>query len=161
MSKLSAARARLAAWSAVQWAVAVLLVAVVASGGLVVRNVVARAAEPPGGKVPQSAAMEAALGIRVSRVAVVGDGGLVEVSYVALDPEKATKFQYDKDHPPRLSSEVRDGGTSRISVMRQGHNMRAGQTYYFVYQNTGGAIRPDERITFSYGGYRLEHVPVL
>ena len=60
--------------------------------------------------VPQSAAMENALGVRFSRVAVVGDGGLLTVSYVVLDAEKATRFQSDTTHPPVLRSEARDGG---------------------------------------------------
>ena len=62
--------------------------------------------QPP---VPQSAAMEDALGVRFSRVAVVGDGGLLTVSYVVLDAEKATRFQSDTTHPPVLRSEARDG----------------------------------------------------
>ena len=45
--------------------------------------------------------------------------------------------------------------------MRAGHQMRAGQTYYLVYENTGGAIRAGEQTTVSYGGSSLRHVPVL
>ena len=111
--------------------------------------------------VPQSAAMENALGVRFSRVAVVGDGGLVTVSYVVLDAEKATRFQSDTTHPPVLRSEARDGGTRRVSLMKQGHSLRAGQTYYLVYQNTAGALRPDEQVTIEDGSLRLRHVPVL
>lgn len=111
--------------------------------------------------VPQSAAMENATGVRFSRVAVVGDKGLVTVFYVVLDPEKATRFQADRDHPPRLVSESRDGGTQRASIMRAGHLMRAGQTYYLVYENTKGAIRSGEHVSISYGGRTLRHVPVL
>ncbi len=122
---------------------------------------------PHGGKaqadehVPQSAAMEARTGVRFSRVAVVGDGGLLTVFYVVLDPEKATAFQADREHPPVLRSESRAGGTSRASIMRAGHQMRAGQTYYLVYENTDGAIRSGEQTTVSYGGSSLRHVPVL
>lgn len=118
----------------------------------------ARAATGP---VPRSAALEDLTGVRVSRVAVVGDGGLVTVFYVVLDPEKASRFQADREHSPKLSSEEREGGTQRTSIMRTGHQMRAGQTYYLVYQNTGGAVRPGEPITLTYGGRALRHVPVL
>ena len=114
-----------------------------------------------GTTVPQSTGLEARTGVRFSRVAVVGDGGLVTVSYVVLDTEKATTFQADRAHPPRVASEARHGGTERASIMRAGHQMRAGQTYYFVYENSGGAIRSGERVTISYGGVSLEHVPVL
>jgi hypothetical protein len=114
-----------------------------------------------GTTVPQSAQLEARTGVRFSRVAVVGDGGLVTAFYVVLDTEKATAFQADREHPPRLASEERDGGTQRASIMRAGHQMRAGQTYYFVYENTAGAIKPGEHVTITYDGVSLKHVPVL
>ncbi|MDH2413970.1 hypothetical protein [Nocardioides sp. CER19] len=114
-----------------------------------------------GAAVPQSTQLESRTGVRFSRVAVVGDGGLVTLSYVVLDAEKASAFQADREHPPRLASEARHGGTQRASIMRAGHQMRAGQTYYFVYENTGGAIESGEQVTISYDGLSLEHVPVL
>ncbi len=112
-------------------------------------------------RVPQSTVVEARTGVRFSRVAVVGDNGLVTLFYVVLDPEKATAFQSDREHPPVLRSEDRTGGTRRASIMRAGHSMRAGQTYYLVYENTDGAIRSGEHLSVSYGGTVLRHVPVL
>ena len=111
--------------------------------------------------MPASSEMESSLGIRFSRVAVVGDGGLVTLSYVVLDQEKAFRFQTDVEHPPSLHSEARTGGTHRVSLMRQGHNLRAGQTYYLVFQNTAGAIRSGELADIEYGSMHLRHVPVL
>jgi hypothetical protein len=111
--------------------------------------------------VPQNAAMENTLGIRLSRVAVVGDGGLITVSYVVIDSQKALEFQTDLGHPPLLTSESRTGGTKRVSLMRQGHNLRDGQTYYLVYENTRGVIHPGEKVTITKGSLRLAHVPVL
>ena len=137
-----------------------LLVVLVALAATVVVRFGAHAEAGPG-PMPRSAALENLTGVRVSRVAVVGDGGLVTVFYVVLDPEKATRFQADRDHPPRLSSDARDGGTQRASIMRAGHAMRAGQTYYLVYENTAGALRSGETMTISYGGVALHHVPVL
>ena len=115
----------------------------------------------PGAAVPQSTAMEAATGVRFSRVAVVGDGGLVMVEYVVLDVEKATAFQADRPHVPTLTSEAREGGTQRVSIMKPGHLIRAGQTYYFVYQNTASSIRPGEMITLRYLSHELHHIPVV
>jgi hypothetical protein len=94
-------------------------------------------------------------------VAVVGDGGLITLTYVVLDAEKATRFQAGTTDPPVLRSESRTGGTSRVSLMRQGHNLRAGQTYYLVYQNTKGAVRAGEKVTVTKDGLTLAHVPVL
>ncbi len=118
-------------------------------------------AAPKPGKVPHSAVMEKATGVRFTRLAVVGDKGLVTLFYVVTEPELATQFQSDRDHPPRLTSDSRDGGTQRASIMRAGHQMRAGQTYYLVYENTRGAIRSGELATISYGGHALHGMPVL
>lgn len=111
--------------------------------------------------VPQSSGLEAATGVRFSRVAVVGDGGLVMVEYVVLDAEKATAFRADLQHVPVLTSEARAAGTRRVSIMKPGHLIRAGQTYYFVYENTGAALRPGETVAITYRGHALRDVPVL
>jgi hypothetical protein len=110
---------------------------------------------------PQSATMEHRFGVRFTRVAVVGDGGLIVLTYVVLDAEKAARFQDDRAHPPVLASEARQLSTRRISVMKQGHTLRPGQTYYLVYENTRGALQAGERATIADGNLRLEHVPVL
>jgi hypothetical protein len=110
---------------------------------------------------PRSAALEQELGVRFSRVVVVGDGGLVQLSFVVMDPDKATQFEASLSKPPAIVSEARPGGTTRVSVMKQGHNLTAGQTYYLVYENTRGAIRPGERVTIRVVDKQLRHVPVL
>lgn len=140
-----------------QWVVAIVMAVLVA---FIVTNVVASRA-PASSAVPESSAMENALGVRFSRVAVVADGGLITVSYVVLDSEKALRFQDDREHPPVLRSEARDGGTTRVSLMKQGHALRAGQTYYLVYENTAGAVRAGERVTIDDGDLHLLHMPVL
>jgi len=140
-----------------RWAIIALLAILVA---FIVGNL-AQSRAQASGSMPQDAAMEKALGVRFSRVAVVADGGLVTVSYVVLDPEKASRFQLDGAHPPVLHSEARGLSTSRVSLMKQGHTLRAGQTYYLVYQNTRGALRPHEQVSIDAGALHLRHVPVL
>jgi hypothetical protein len=145
----------------VRVAIAVAAVVLVALLGVVAGRLVRGGDDPASRPFPQSTQMETALGVRFSRVAVVGDGGLVTVSYVVLDVDKATRFLGDTKHPPTLRSEARSAFTTRVSMMRQGHINRAGATYYFVYQNTGGALRSGEEMTIESSGLRLEHVPVL
>ena len=137
-------------------AVAIVLVA---AGAVIGGYALARTSHPT--EFPQNAAMEDQFGVRFSRVAVVGDGGLITVSYVVLDSEKASRFQSDVTHPPELVSESRTESTKRVSVMRQGHLLRTGQTYYFVYQNTHSALRSGELATIVEGDVQLPHVPVL
>jgi hypothetical protein len=45
--------------------------------------------------------------------------------------------------------------------MKQGHALRAGQTYYLVYQNTKGALRHGENASIQLGDLVLLHAPVL
>lgn len=130
-------------------------------GGIFVRQRISEARGSGHPSMPQSTTLEQQLGVRFSRVAVVGDGGLITLSYVVLDSEKATVFQSDTSHPPKLTSESRKLSTTRVSLMKQGHTLRAGQTYYLVYENTKGALRSGEKVTISDGSIVLTHVPVL
>ena len=157
MSQLTYNRPRRMTRTHARWVVIAVLAILVS---LIIGNVVQSRAQASH-TVPQSAAMEKALGVRFSRVAVVADGGLITVSYVVLDPEKASRFQLDGAHPPVLHSEARGQSTSRVSLMKQGHTLRAGQTYYLVYQNTRGALRPDEQVSIDATGQHLRHVPVI
>lgn len=143
--------------SKAQWIVAAVVAILLA---LIVANIVQSRAQASS-VVPQNAAMESALGVRFARVAVVGDGGLVTVNYVVLDSQKASRFQDDRAHAPVLHSEARDGGTTRVSLMKQGHDLRPGQTYYLVYEDTAGALRAGEQVTITVGDLELRHVPVL
>lgn len=149
---------------AARWRNAVLVVvltALLCAAGIGARVALADRGSDGPAVMPQSTAMQQQFGIRFTRVAVVADGGLITLSYVVLDPEKAQLFQDDRAHPPKLSSESRSLSTTRVALMKQGHTLRAGQTYYLVYENTRGAIRPGEKITITDGSLSLAHVPVL
>jgi len=136
------------------------VIAIVSISSTSVAYVVTRPSSAPSG-FPHSVAMEQKLGVRFSRVVVVGDGGLIQLSFVILDPDKATEFEASLKKPPAIMSESRLGRTTRVSVMKQGHNLLPGKTYYLVYENTHGAVRPGERVTILSGELALRHVPVL
>ncbi len=140
------------------WLPAVVAVLLVVGGGVTVA--VARH-HPQATGMPLNAALEQSAGIRFTRIAVVADGGLLEASYVVLDPDKATRFQSDRDHPPVIASEARNSVTKRVALMKQGHDMRSGQSYYLVYNNHGGVLQRGETARIEYNGFVLEHVPVI
>jgi hypothetical protein len=139
----------------------IVLIVLLAGGGIALRRLGSGTGDNPHRTFPQSTAMQDKLGVRFSRVAVVADGGLITLSYVVLDPEKASRFQAGTAHPPKLTSESRKLSTTRVSLMKQGHVLNPGQTYYLVYENTRDALRPGERVTITYGSLRLQHAPVL
>lgn len=144
-----------------RWLPVAVVTLVLAVGGIAVGAYALARPAPRSTTVPQSAAMENQLGVRFSRVAVVGDGGLITLTYVVLDSEKASRFQSDTTHRPALRSESRNRQTTRVSLMKQGHTLRDGQTYYLVYENTRGALKSGERVTIVDGSLQLKHVPVL
>ncbi len=136
--------------------IALLIVALL--GVVVVHNLSVRTAQADP-VVPTSAAMEDALGVRFSRVAVVGDGGLVDVSYLVLDAEKASRFQARTADPPVLANVTSGRSTKRVSLMKQGHSLRVGQTYYLVYLNVG-VLRSQDTASLTSDGVTLSGVPV-
>lgn len=114
-----------------------------------------------GYNVPRSAGLEAKLGVRFVQAAVVADGGIVELRYTVLDAQKASAFQRKVHNPPVLRSEDRTGAPLyRTALMRQGHDLRPGQSYYILYLNNSHAVRPGESLKISAGGDTLAHVPV-
>jgi hypothetical protein len=110
--------------------------------------------------VPQDGQLENSLGVRFTQAAVVGDGGLVEIRYTVLDAQRASAFQNDVKHPPTLKNE-RTGKTAwRAALMKQGHTLRPGQTYYILYLNNKNAIKPGDQIEIATPSRHLVHVPV-
>src|SRR5690349_14955870 len=83
--------------------------------------------------VPHDGKMESSLGVRFTQAAVVGDGGLVEIRYTVLDAQRASAFQNDVQHPPVLKNERTGKSAWRTALMKQGHQLRPGQTYYVLY----------------------------
>jgi hypothetical protein len=110
--------------------------------------------------VPHDGQLESTTGVRFTQAAVVGDGGLVELRYTVLDTQKATAFQSDTKHPPQLRNERNGKIAWRAALMRQGHELRPGQSYYLLYLNNGGAIKRGDRIAIDAGSRHLMHVPV-
>jgi hypothetical protein len=111
--------------------------------------------------MPKDAAMESSLGVRFTQAMVVADGGIVELRYTVLDAQKASEFQNDVHHPPVLRSEKRSGHPLyRTALMKQGHELRPGQTYYVLYLNNHNAVRRGETLEIAAGARTLAKVPV-
>ncbi|MEN3305193.1 MAG: hypothetical protein V7603_1395 [Micromonosporaceae bacterium] len=110
--------------------------------------------------VPHDGQLESATGVRFTQAAVVADGGLVELRYVVLDTQKASAFQNDTRHPPTLRNERSGKFAWRAALMKQGHELRPGQSYYLLYLNNQGAIKRGDKIAIDAGQRHLQHVPV-
>ena len=101
------------------------------------------------------------LGVRFTSASVVADGGLIQLRYTVLDSAKATTFQNDVHHPPVLKGYKRTKDSLyRTALMKQGHDLRAGQTYYILYMNNHNAVRPGDSMEIDAAGVVLANVPV-
>jgi hypothetical protein len=158
MNALPAVRAALTSRTAFRLLVLVLAAALVAL--LVWRFAGSAQARAGSGQAPANPAMENSLGIRMDSVQLVAAGGIVEVRYTVLDAVKASKFQDDVHHPPVLHSEQHGGNIYRTALMKQGHDLRPGQTYYVLYLNNANAVHRGDTLEIDAGRNRLQHVPV-
>lgn len=97
-------------------------------------------------------------GVRVVRVAVAGGGGMIDVRYQVVDPEKALSVH---SGTPAIVDE-RSGRTIDRQWMGHGGPSRftLGRTYYLLFVNSDGLLQPGAGVTVKLGGGRVEHVLV-
>ncbi len=109
--------------------------------------------------MPTNPQVEAKWGIRPTQVAMTADGGLVDFRFIVLDPDKAASLLNDSSTLPVLRTE--DTGAIVASAASMGgeqHTFNAGLTYFILYRNAGGAIRPGTPVTILFGDLKIEHV---
>jgi len=134
-----------------------------ATGALLVPQIVAhqevRAADNTTA-VPTDRTVEAATGIRVLSAHVVGDGGVINLSYRILDGSKAMIVDGDAAHTPLITDQSNGQTLVQTASMRHGETMRTAGTYYLLYFNRGKAVKPGDFVDVTIGGQTLHQVPV-
>lgn len=108
----------------------------------------------------QAAAIQEAWGIRFTSVAVTAAGGFVDVRFQVIDPDKALGT-----HDPEGLPKLIDASTGMVFDKGGSHaahqdTMRAGGTYYLLYQNTGGRLKSGSQVSIQIGEARLDNVVV-
>ena len=115
-----------------------------------------RAAQIPG--TPASAeAVEARYGIRITHIAVIAGGGLIDFRFQIIDPDKAAALVSVEGRPILIAE---DSGKVIDSLYHppHSHNIVAGQSQYFLYNDRGGAIQRGTLVSVVLGDLRLEHI---
>jgi hypothetical protein len=142
-------------------AVAIALTLTLAGG--VVANAANRKANREGRKaVPESRDIEGKAGMRIKGAELVADGGLVIVRYTVLDPDKVEKTQAKegKAGGARAEGSKSNKALAPSGGMRHSHKLRAGQSTFTMYQNTGGAVKKGDTLDLMIEGSTLKNVPV-
>lgn len=138
------------------WAALLLLVA-----GCVIWLLVAQTGWRPdrGQPLPDQTIFTSQTGIRLVRVALTAGGGLVDIHYQVLDPDKAV-IVHDRERPPTLL-QPRSGVV--LNTPFHGHGSRPlnmGVVYRLHLWNTGSALQRGDRVTVTIGDARLDNVLV-
>ena len=112
-----------------------------------------RPAVSPDGLVQRS-------GVRITRVAVTGAGGLVDLRFQVVDPDRAHTL-HGPGTPPALVDE-RTGLVLSHLLMNHSHSgdYRPAVTYYLVFENTGNWVKRGGKVTVLLGDAQVEHVVV-
>lgn len=109
--------------------------------------------------IPQTA-FEDETGVRVIRVALTAGGGMLDLRYQIVDPDKAV-IVHDEENPPTIVDEVTGQAISR-PWMDHSHDreLHHAVSYYELIMNVGGMIKRGSKVTIIIGDSRLEHVVV-
>ena len=105
-------------------------------------------------------AFEEATGVRLVFIAVAAGGGMINLRYQVLDPDKAV-IVHDDDNPPTIIDEASGIALSR-PWMDHDHTdeLHIGVTYNDLLMNSGGFVKHGSLVTVVIGDARLEHVTV-
>ena len=116
---------------------------------------------PQGVRLPGQPATEAAVqdkyGIRITHLAVLADGGLIDFRFQVLDPDKAAPL-FELENRPLLYVEASGLKVDSLYHPPHGHTIVAGKSQYFIYNNHQGAIRSGSPVAVVMGDLRLEHI---
>ena len=135
---------------------------------------------PAGDEEAQRATAEATLGIRVIAVTLSAGGGLVDLRYQVLDPDKASvlggdhgsdsedleEFYEDFKDRPLLVDEASGYAVVEAHMhlagraRKQREEPKAGQAYSILFSNTGSLVEPGSKVSLVIGDLRLEHLVV-
>ncbi len=100
------------------------------------------------------------VGVRVTQLAVTGDGGLLDLRVVVLDPEKAAAL-HDQANPIAIVDEA-TGVVANNLLMSHSHTapFQAGLTYYWVFENPGSLVPRGATVNVLLGSSEIDHVEV-
>jgi hypothetical protein len=100
------------------------------------------------------------VGVRIVQVAVTGGGGLIDLRYQVVDPDKAVAL-HDDDIPPAL---IDDTTGVVVDQLLMGHShtgeFASGQTYYLIFENPGNLVQRGSTLSVLLGNAQVDHVPV-
>ncbi len=105
-----------------------------------------------------AARIEDEWGIRIIHVALVAEGGLLDLRYQVTDPDKAYDLFDAVESIPRVIAA--DGTEMGMNDDPHTHNLEFGYQYFFILRNIGGSVKPGDLVTIAVGDLQLPFFPV-
>ncbi len=106
------------------------------------------------------AAFTEVTGLRVLRVSRTAGGGMLELKYQVIDPDKAGII-HDTTNPPVIIDAATGQQLDRpYHDHSSGTEMHTGITYQELLVNVGGVVKAGSRVTVVVGGIPLKNIRV-
>jgi hypothetical protein len=102
---------------------------------------------------------ESQYGMQVKLVALTAAGGMVDVRIKVVDPEKAKTLLNDPQHAPVLNL-----GNYKVTIQapedqrNQVTTINGPGTLYFLYPNSGNAVKTGMPVTLAFGDIHLKPI---
>ena len=99
-------------------------------------------------------------GVKIVYVAMTGGGGLIDLRFQVVDPDKAAAL-HDSATPPAMVDET-TGVVVNSLLMGHSHTgaYTTGVTYYLVFENPGNLVQRGTRVSVLLGDAQVQHVLV-
>ncbi len=107
---------------------------------------------------PRSEVIEQRFGIRVTQIGVTADNGLLDFRYIVLDSEKALNMLENEQTVPILVDEFTGTAVRSQVPMAHRHDLRLGETYFILFYNPQGTVKPGSLVGVHIGDLILDHV---
>lgn len=134
---------------------AILLVVLGAAGYYGWQQVQLRQAEAHKAEVQAEAIaqIEDQWGVRFMHVALVAEGGLLDVRYQVTDPDKAVYMFDEVENIPRVIAS--NGIELAMNDDPHTHDLEFGFSYFFLLRNVDNSVKPGDQVTIAVGDAEL------
>ena len=106
------------------------------------------------------AGLAEASGVQIVYVALTGGGGLIDLRYQVIDPDKANAV-HDENNPPTI---VDNATGVVVNSLLMGHShtgtFTAGQTYYMIFENPGNIVQSGNKVSVFLGNAEVDDIIV-
>ena len=99
------------------------------------------------------AQLEDQWGVRFMHVALVAEGGLLDVRYQVTDPDKAVYMFDEVENIPRVIAS--NGIELAMNDDPHTHDLEFGFSYFFLLRNVDDSVKPGDQVTIAVGDVEL------